>query len=68
MSPLYHGVTVTDAVLMVATWGGNVTPATIRKWVSRGQVHRTRDGQIDPFTLEEWWTYQRDNRKVRATV
>ena len=66
MSPLYHGVTVKDAVIMVGTRGGTVSPATIRKWVSRGQVQRTRDGQIDPFTLIEWWDYQRNARKARA--
>lgn len=66
LSPLYHGVTVRDAVLMVSMWGGTVSAATVRKWVSRGQVQRTKDGQIDPFTLQEWWDYQRNANKARA--
>jgi hypothetical protein len=67
-TPLYHGITVRDAVLMIAAEGGTVTPAAIRKWVQRGQVQRTQDGQIDPLTLLEWWTYHRDHTKGKRQV
>jgi hypothetical protein len=67
-TPLYHGVTVRDAVLMIAAEGGTVTPAAIRKWVQRGHIQRTQDGQIDPLTLLEWWTYHRDHTKGKRQV
>lgn len=56
--PQYHGITVRDAVLLIHSHGGTATAAQVRKWVHRGQVHRTRDRQIDPFTLIEWYDYQ----------
>jgi hypothetical protein len=67
-TPLYHGITVRDAVLLIHSQGGVTTAATVRKWVQRGQVQRTRDGQIDPFTLIEWWEYQRDHAKGKRQV
>lgn len=60
MTPLYHGITVRDAVLLIHAEGGTATAGQVRQWVHRGQVQRTKDGQIDPFTLLEWWTYQQD--------
>lgn len=66
MSPLYHGITVRDAVLMVHAWGGSVPAGTVRQWLTRGQVKRTRDGHVDPHSLHEWWAYDRDTSKVRT--
>ena len=59
MSPLYHGITVRDAVLLIHAEGGTATADQVRQWVHRGQVQRTRDGQIDPFTLLEWVDIQK---------
>lgn len=52
----YHGITTSDAVRYIAASSGGEsvpTPATIRSWVHRGHVERTRDGHIDPYTLEQ---------------
>ena len=65
-STLYHGITVRDAVLLIHSHGGTATPAQVRKWVQRGQVQRTRDGQIDPFTLVEWWQYRHAHTQAHA--
>jgi hypothetical protein len=66
--PQYHGITVRDAVLLIHSHGGTCTAAQVRKWVQRGQVHRTRDGQIDPFTLLEWVEYQASKPTRRQQV
>lgn len=57
MSPLYHGVSVRDAAMMIG-----VPEQTVRKWLHRGNIERTTDGQVDPVTLQEWWDYKRDAR------
>jgi hypothetical protein len=62
MSPHYHGLSVADA----AAWSG-FPEATIRKWLQRGQVHRTPDGQVDYFTLNEWVSKVRDEGKAKRT-
>jgi hypothetical protein len=52
---------------MCAAWGTEVAPGTIRAWVSQGRIHRTKDGQIDPFTLREWLDYQASRTQTRNT-
>ena len=58
MTPLYHGISVRDAAMMIG-----VPEANIRKWLSRGILQRTGDGQICPFHLVEWYESRRDVKK-----
>lgn len=57
MTPLYHGITIRDAADMCG-----VTESTVRSWLHRGKLVRTGDGQICPFSLQEWWDYHRNTR------
>lgn len=50
----YHGVSIRDAAMMLG-----VPEQTIRTWLKRGKIERTPDGQINPFTLREWWDIKR---------
>ncbi len=61
---MFHGVTVRDAAMLCG-----VPEATVRKWLHRGNITRTEDGQIDPFALRDWWDFKRDSRLAqRAEV
>jgi hypothetical protein len=62
----YHGVTIADVELMVIMMGGRVTQTTIRSWLNRGNITRSRDGLIDPESVINWWEIHRDTRKVRV--
>lgn len=46
-----------------------VRPATVRQWISRGQVRRTIDGRIRTQDLLVWWD-QRNHEQARrrATI
>lgn len=58
MSPLHHGISIRDAAMLIG-----VPEGTVRMWLNRGHVHRTPDGQVDPFTLQEWWETKRDAQR-----
>jgi hypothetical protein len=62
----YHGVTIADVELMVIMMGGKVGQGTIRQWLSRGNITRSRDGLIDPESVINWWTHERKTRMIRA--
>lgn len=59
MTPLYHGISVRDAAMMCG-----VPETNVRKWLERGILIRTGDGQICPFSLREWWDAKRDMDKA----
>lgn len=61
MSGTYHGVSIRDAAMLVG-----VPEATVRKWLQRGNIQRSTDGQVDPFALQEWWDYKRSPRANRG--
>ena len=64
MTPLFHGISIRDAAMMVG-----VPEQTIRQWLRRGNIQRTQDGQVDPFTLQEWWDHKRkENLAARNPV
>jgi hypothetical protein len=58
---LEHGVTVLDAALMCG-----VSQGTVRSWLSRYDLARTADGQIDPFALLDWWDNKRDTKQAKC--
>jgi hypothetical protein len=64
----YHGVTIADVELMVIMMGGKVSQPTIRSWLNRGNITRSRDGLIDPESVINWWEIHRDTRKVRTVA
>ena len=66
MTAPYHGVTVSDVELIVMAMGGKVSPPTIRSWLSRGKITRSRNGQIDPESVINWWEIHRKTRMVRV--
>ena len=59
-TPLHHGITIRDAAMMCG-----VPEANVRKWLSRGLLIRTGDGQICPFSLREWWDYKRQTAQAQ---
>lgn len=59
-----HGVTLADVELMVIMMGGKVSQATIRQWLSRGKIHRSRDGLIDAQSVINWWDAQRNHAQA----
>lgn len=60
MTPLYHGISVRDAAMMIG-----VPETNIRKWLSRGILVRTADKQICPLNLVEWYDKDYDQRKAK---
>lgn len=64
------GLAVADVELMIIMMGGRVTQATIRQWVSRGNITRRTDGRIDPDSVIRWWKTQRNHHQAarRANV
>jgi hypothetical protein len=68
VSAPYHGITIADVELMVIMMGGKVGQGTIRSWLSRGNITRSRDGLINPESVINWWEHERDTRKVRTVA
>jgi hypothetical protein len=64
----YHGVTVADVELMIIMMGGRVTQSTIRSWLTRGNITRSRNGMIDPESVINWWEIHRKPEKATRTV
>lgn len=40
-----------------------VTKATVRSWIVRGHITRSRSGLIDIHELDAWWE-RRDTQKI----
>jgi hypothetical protein len=68
VSQPYHGVTIADVELMVIMMGGKVGQGTIRQWLNRGNITRSRDGLIDPESVINWWETQRKTKMIRANT
>lgn len=59
---LYRGISVRETAMMLG-----VPEKTVRMWLYRDKIKRTRDGRIDVESVRKWWDQDRDrgrgNRK-----
>lgn len=62
-SNLYHGISIRDAAMMCG-----VPEANVKMWLNRGNLIRTGDNQICPFSLMEWWETKRDTKRAKRNA